>query len=52
MFLRKIKFYNFRPFKGEQEVSFLNDSGDDNKTVTVLLGDNTYGKTTFVLDNM
>ena len=49
MFLRKIKFYNFRPFKGEQEVSFLNDSGDDNKTVTVLLGDNTYGKTTFVL---
>jgi len=36
---------NFRQFKGETSINFLID---DKKNVTVILGDNTYGKTTIL----
>ena len=46
MLLSKIKYNNFRPFLGEQEIIF---DIDGEKNVTVILGDNTYGKSTLVL---
>lgn len=45
MLLKEITLKNFRQYKGEQNVKF---STDPDKNVTVLLGDNTGGKTTFV----
>lgn len=45
MLLKKLVLYNFRQFKGKQEVEF---SDDPEKNITVLLGKNTGGKTTFV----
>lgn len=49
MLLKSIKYHNFRPFIGDQSVILAcsNDASDEN--VTIILGDNTYGKTTFVL---
>lgn len=46
MLLKRIKYHNFRPFIGDQEIVF---SQDDEKNVTVILGQNTFGKSTFVL---
>ncbi len=47
MLLKSIKYKNFRPFLGEQ---YVNLSGiNKEKNVVVLLGDNTAGKTTFIL---
>ena len=48
MLLKSIMFNNFRPFIGQQKVLLTNSDKNDSN-VTVLLGDNTYGKTTFVL---
>lgn len=45
MLLNSIKLKNFRQFKGEQEVNF---STDGSRNLTVLLGDNTAGKTTLI----
>ena len=45
MLLKYIKFVNFRQYKDEQIISF---STDPNKNVTVVLGENTCGKTTLV----
>lgn len=45
MLLNSIKVKNFRQFKGEQEVTF---STDEQKNLTVILGDNTAGKTTLI----
>lgn len=45
MIIKKIKMHNFRQFKGDQELEF---SCDKYKNVTVLLGDNTFGKTTIL----
>lgn len=45
MLLKSIKLTNFRQYRGEQLVEF---SCDPEKNVTVILGDNTSGKTTFV----
>jgi len=45
MLLKEITLKNFRQYKGEQNIKF---STDPDKNVTVLLGDNTGGKTTFV----
>lgn len=45
MLLKEITLKNFRQYKGEQRVTF---STDPEKNVTVILGDNTGGKTTFV----
>lgn len=47
MILKSIKFNDFRPFKGEQIIDFTSD--DNNKTVIVVLAQNTCGKTTLVL---
>ena len=43
MKFESIKLFNFMRYKGETEIHF---SCDDVKNVTVVLGDNTFGKTT------
>lgn len=45
MLIKSITLNNFRQFKGKQTVIF---STDVDKNVTVLLGDNTFGKTTIL----
>ena len=45
MLLKSIRLRNFRQFKGEQTITF---SCDPERNVTVILGDNTSGKTTLV----
>lgn len=45
MLLKSIKLQNFRQYKGVQKINF---SCDKNQNVTVILGDNTSGKTTLV----
>ncbi len=45
MKFKKIKLKNFRQFKGDTEVTF---SLDEKKNVTVILGNNGAGKTTFL----
>ena len=49
MLLKKIRYNNFRPFIGQQEIDFKADADKDNANVTVILGENTFGKSTFVL---
>lgn len=49
MLLKSIEYFNFRPFIGEQRINLESDTTDPQKNVTVILGDNTYGKSTFVL---
>ena len=43
MKFRKIKLHNFMRYKGDNELNF---SCDPEKNVTIILGDNTFGKTT------
>lgn len=45
MIFKRIHLHNFRQFKGDTEIEFSTDS---KKNVTVLLGDNTSGKTTLM----
>lgn len=45
MLLKSLKMNNFRQYKGEQSIAF---SADQDKNVTVILGDNTFGKTTLL----
>ncbi|MGN8891026.1 AAA family ATPase [Dysosmobacter sp. HCP28S3_G4] len=45
MLIKSITLHNFRQFKGKQKLEF---SSDSDKNVTVLLGDNTFGKTTIL----
>ena len=45
MLIRRLQLNNFRQFKGKQTLDF---SCDKDKNVTVLLGDNTFGKTTIL----
>ena len=45
MLIKSIELYNFRQFKGKQKLTF---SCDPERNVTVLLGDNTLGKTTIL----
>lgn len=49
MLLKKIRYCNFRPFIGQQEIDFIADSSENDANVTVILGENTFGKSTFVL---
>jgi len=49
MLLKRVKYHNFRPFIGNQEIVFTQDSGKSGQNVTVILGQNTFGKSTFVL---
>ena len=46
MLIKSITLNNFRQFKGKQILEF---STDTDKNVTVLLGDNTFGKTTILV---
>ena len=48
MLLKRIKYHNFRPFIGDQEIVLTPDDNED-KNVVVILGNNTFGKSTFVL---
>ena len=43
MRFRKIKLHNFMRYKGDNELNF---SCNPEKNVTIILGDNTFGKTT------
>ncbi len=43
MLLRKMKLYDFRQFKGEQNIEF---STDPERNVTIIMGENGAGKTT------
>lgn len=45
MLIKSIELYNFRQFKDKQTLTF---SCDPEKNVTILLGDNTFGKTTIL----
>lgn len=49
MILESIEYRNFRPFKGTQKIDLRIDKNNPDANVIVLLGDNTFGKTTFVL---
>ncbi|MCK6255457.1 AAA family ATPase [Fictibacillus sp. KIGAM418] len=45
MIIKKISLYNFRQFQDEQIIEFSND---EDKNITLILGDNTSGKTTIL----
>ena len=45
MLLKSLRLLNFRQYEGTQRVEF---SVDSDKNVTVILGDNTFGKTTLL----
>lgn len=45
MLIKSLKYKNFRQFKGENIIDF---SCDKEKNVTIILGNNTYGKTTLL----
>lgn len=49
MLLKSIKYHNFRPFIGDQKIILSSPNDDLDKNVTIILGDNTFGKSTFVL---
>ena len=49
MLFRSIAYNNFRPFKGIQKIDLKTKSDKSETNVVVLLGDNTFGKSTFVL---
>lgn len=49
MLLKSIEYKNFRPFKGVQSIDFCRTSENPNGNVFVILGNNTYGKSTIVL---
>ena len=45
MLVKSLRYKNFRQFKGENQIEF---SRDPEKNVTIILGDNTFGKTTLL----
>ena len=45
MLIKSLRYKNFRQFKGENQIAF---SCDPKKNVTIILGDNTFGKTTLL----
>lgn len=45
MLIKSLRYKNFRQFKGERTIDF---SCDPEKNVTIILGDNTFGKTTLL----
>lgn len=45
MLIKRIEINNFRQFKGKQTIEF---STDENRNITLVLGDNTSGKTTLL----
>lgn len=49
MLLKSISYHDFRPFKGDQTIDLTPSEENKDATVTVIIGNNTYGKSTFVL---
>lgn len=49
MLLKTITYHDFRPFKGDQTIELTPKVGKEDANVTVIIGDNTFGKSTFVL---
>lgn len=49
MLLKSIAYHDFRPFKGNQTIELTPKEGKEDANVTVIIGDNTFGKSTFVL---
>ena len=49
MLLKSISYKDFRPFKGEQSIDLTPKENNKDASVTVIIGNNTYGKSTFVL---
>lgn len=49
MLLKRVSYHNFRPFIGDQSLTFTAPKNDNDPNVTVIIGDNTFGKSTFVL---
>ena len=45
MLIKKLRMENFRQFKGKTVIEF---STDPTENVTIILGDNTFGKTTLL----
>ena len=48
MLIKTLRMENFRQFRGTTKVDF---SCDPDKNVTIILGDNTFGKTTLLQVN-
>ena len=49
MFLKYIKLKDFRQYTGTQEIQLSSPTlGEDDKNVTIILGQNTAGKTTLL----
>lgn len=49
MLLKSVSYHNFRPFIGDQKIEFTVPTDTSDKNVTVILGENTFGKSTIVL---
>lgn len=49
MLLKSITYHDFRPFKGNQTIELIPKKGKEDANVTVIIGDNTFGKSTVVL---
>lgn len=49
MLLKSISYKDFRPFKGIQSVELMPSVENKEATTTVIIGNNTFGKSTFVL---
>ena len=49
MLLKTIKYHNFRPFIGDQKIELMDENYSENSKVIVILCENTFGKSTFVL---
>lgn len=49
MLLKSISYQDFRPFKGYQSIDLTPKEDNKDATVTVIIGNNTFGKSTFVL---
>lgn len=49
MHLKYIKYHNFRPFIGDQTIDLSIPENNSETNTIVILGDNTFGKSTFVL---
>ena len=45
MLIKSLYIKNFRQFKGEKEIQF---ACDKDRNVTIILGDNTFGRTTLL----
>ncbi len=49
MLLKSVSYQDFRPFKGNQTIDLSPDKDNPDANVTVIIGNNTFGKSTFVL---